>query len=197
MNFELLHIDEHVLVVSKAKGVLTTPAHGEEGLVDELDRLYFGRERLKVVHRLDKETSGVLVFARSEPAARQIAAQFAKHDVEREYHATVSGKVEADAGTIAEDVLGKKAKTHFRVERRGEGTTELSLRLETGRRNQIRLHLAGIGHPILGDERFGGPKWHLPGIALHAGSLGFRHPATGETVRFHSPVGPHATPPTS
>lgn len=188
MSHDLLHIDDDILVVNKAKGILTTPAHGEEGLVDELDRRHVGREKLHVVHRLDKATSGVLVFARTARAARKLSEQFAAHRAEREYVATVRGSIEADRGTIDENVLGKRAMTHFRVASRHDGATTVLLRLETGRRNQIRRHLAGIGHPILGDVRFGGPARDRVGIALHAGSLEFRHPSSGELVRFASQV---------
>lgn len=196
MTHAVLHIDDHVLVVAKDKGVLTTPAHGEEGLVDVLDRSHLSRERLAVVHRLDRDTSGVLVFARTARAARHLAAQFASHAAEREYVATVQGVVAADSGTLTEPVLGKKAVTHFRVTERGGATSTLTLRLGTGRRNQIRHHLAGIGHPIVGDTRFGGPAWDRAGIALHARSLGFRHPAAGEPMLFHCQVQANPTPAT-
>ncbi len=186
----LLHKDEHVLVVAKAKGVLTTPAHGEEGLIDELDRLHVGRERLAVVHRLDKDTSGILLFARTKRAASMLAEQFSRHTVMREYVAVVSGRVEEDSGTITQPVLGKGAVTNFHVESRAGNQTTLILRLKTGRRNQIRRHVASMGHPILGDIRFGGPQWDRDGIALHARSLGFVHPKTRLPLLFHQPE-PH------
>ncbi len=180
----LLHKDDQVLVVAKAKGVLTTPAHGEEGLVDELDRLYVARERLAVVHRLDKDTSGILVFARTKSAATMLAEQFSRHVVVREYVAVVSGRVATESGTITQPVLGKRSVTDFRVESRDENRTTLVLRLKTGRRNQIRRHVSSMGYPILGDVRFGGPPWDQQGIALHARVLGFNHPKTRLPLLF-------------
>lgn len=194
MLHRLVHLDDDLLVVSKAKGVLTTPAHGEEGLVDVLDRQYVGKRRLAVVHRLDKDTSGLIVFARTTEAARHLSAQFARHSAGRVYETTVQGLVASDSGMLSAPLDGQKALTHFEVVRRDVTTTTLTLTLETGRRNQIRRHLADIGHPILGDVRFGGPARSAPGIALHAKSLRFVHPRTGETVTFSCPGGPEHGP---
>lgn len=182
----VLHVDDHVIVVAKDAGVLTTPAHGRDGLVDLLDRAYFGRTKVAVVHRLDLLTSGLLVFARTPAAARHLAGQFAAHAVEREYVAVAEGRVADDAGRIGAKIDDKRAVTNFTVTSRGEGTTTLSVRLETGRRNQIRVHLAGLGHPLLGDVRFGAAPWR-DRIALHARRLGFVHPSTRKALAFELP----------
>lgn len=196
-SFTILHADEHVAVVVKDAGLLTVPAHGERCLVHELeaalDRIKFGRHGLKVVHRLDKLTSGVLVFARTPDAARLLAKQFAAHATEREYVAVVIGNLPLEAGTIAHDLDGKHAVTHFEVTARHGHATTIAVRLETGRKNQIRRHVAAEGHPVVGDERVAGDvarhsAWSFPRIALHARLLGFRHPRSGDLLHFEAPV---------
>jgi len=161
--------------------------------------------RVFVVHRLDRLASGLLVFATSPGAKRALQAQFAAHTVERTYLAVVEGRPARPEGTIASRLLddapgrvratrrpgqGRAAVTRWRVLRRGARHTLLEVGLETGRRNQIRVHLAGLGHPIAGDAAYGSRTDPLGRLALHAHVLGFDHPRTGARLRFVSPAPP-------
>jgi 23S rRNA pseudouridine1911/1915/1917 synthase len=211
--FRLLYEDPYLLVVDKAPGVLTVPNHGEPDTLLGALQGYLGRgrrqaPRLFVVHRLDRETTGVLVFARTAEAAHALKAQFAAHKPERLYLAIVAGTVREDTGTfrsrLATDPAlnqrstthpdaGKLAVTHYRVTRRLPGATAVEVRLETGRRNQIRVHFAEAGHPVLGDPRYAPerarhPRWKTRRMALHAAVLGFAHPVTGRPLRFEAPL---------
>ena len=209
--FVLLHEDDDILVVDKASGVLTVPTPRRERftLVDELSR-YLSRspritKRALVVHRLDRDTSGLLVFAKHEVARARLVAGWASH--ERTYATLVAGVLVSDEGTIRSRLLttraldrrsatdveaGEDATTHFRVLQRLVGATLLGVTLETGRRNQIRVHLKEAGHPILGDERYGGQHrhrlWDDRLLALHAQVLAFDHPRTGAAQRFETPL---------
>ncbi|MFM8412054.1 MAG: RluA family pseudouridine synthase [Alphaproteobacteria bacterium] len=187
----LVYHDEHVVVVDKPSGVLSAPTpEGDRGDVgDLLAREVLHGPRPRVVHRLDLETSGLLVLARSELANRALSAAFRVHDVEREYLAVVEGVPATHAWTIDEQVGGRPARTHLEREATcGTAAARLRARLETGRTHQIRLHLSGAGHPVLGDRRYGRrTAFDPPRLALHATVLGFAHPATGERLRFESP----------
>lgn len=161
---------------------------------------------VEVVHRLDRDTSGLLVFAKDAQTADALRDQFRVHSVERIYVAIVAGHVKSDAGTFDsylttnrdldrysthEDEAGERAITHYRVRSRGVDTTLVEVQLETGRRNQIRVHFAEAGHPVLGDRRYGserGAQAHWPDdrLALHAVVLGLVHPATQEFMRWES-----------
>jgi 23S rRNA pseudouridine1911/1915/1917 synthase len=193
----IVHVDAHVIVVDKPAGLVTapTPESDRGDLFDQLRRAY---GELYLVHRLDMPTSGLLVFARTRAANKLLGDAFVRHDIDREYRAVAIGAVAAQ--TIDRPVGGRRAVTHVTPvealggEARGiTGSTLLSVRLETGRGHQIRLHLAGLGHPIAGDHQHGGmaertfiPK--CPRLALHAALLGFTHPASGARVRYESPL---------
>lgn len=194
-GFTLVHLDDYLAVVDKQAGLLTVPAYGDPCLVDlleaQLDRQCFGRHRLAVVHRLDRQTSGLLVFARAPQIAAHLAKQFACHTTEREYLAVVGGCLNKDSDTLSSPVLGKRAVTNYRTVSTANNTTTVTIRLETGRRNQIRRHFAEIGHPVLGDTRFEPAAaahhlWPHTRLALHARTLGFVHPVTKQTVRFEA-----------
>jgi 23S rRNA pseudouridine1911/1915/1917 synthase len=193
--FEVVHEDEHVIVVDKPAGLVTHPAPGHRGptLADALDGF--------VVHRLDRDTSGLLVVARTEAVRDALQAQLKAREVRREYLALVSGHPEAETGTIDAPLgrdrrrrtvmstrtdVPRSAVTHFEVERRLPRTALLRLRLETGRTHQIRAHLAAIGHPVCGDPAYGGRacgrRLGLERQFLHATRLMFRHPVSGEMV---------------
>jgi 23S rRNA pseudouridine1911/1915/1917 synthase len=159
--------------------------------------------RVFVVHRLDRRASGLLVFATSAAAKRALQTQFAAHTVERTYLAVVEGRVARPEGTITSRLLddapgrvrethargrGRAAVTRWRVRHSGAGHTLLEVRLETGRRNQIRVHLAGLGHPIAGDVEYGSRTDPFGRLALHAQLLAFDHPRTGARMRFDSPA---------
>jgi 23S rRNA pseudouridine1911/1915/1917 synthase len=223
------HLDEHVVVVEKPSGVNTVrhPAELEwsesrreldptlEDLTQwavahQLDRPARELPRLRIVHRLDKETSGLVVFARSVLAERELGMQFRKHTVTRRYLAVVPGILSAQTirSNLVEDRgdgrrgstqlpgVGKEAVTHVSVEERLQGYTLLSCRLETGRTHQIRIHLSEAGHPVCGDKvyvkKVSGEvfddKSAAPRLALHATELGFTHPATGAELHWEMPL---------
>lgn len=194
-NYTIVHVDDYLVVVNKGPGLLTVPAYDEPCLVDqleqELDRLAFGRYRLAVVHRLDRQTSGLLVFARHPKVAALLAKQFAGHSVEREYAAIVAGTLLDDVGSFDGKVDDKRAVTHYTVTKRWQDATAIAVQLETGRRNQIRIHFAEAHHPVIGDTRFEPDTarhrfWPAPSLALHARILGFKHPATKAIVSFEA-----------
>lgn len=210
--FRVLHEDEHLVVVDKAAFVLTVPTdRREENTLVQRVSEYLARggraRRVQVVQRLDRGTSGILVLARTREAALDLRRQFSRHEPDREYIAFVAGVVASDGGTFdsrlatnrslsrysTRDAEGEHAVTRFVVETRGRDFTRVRVRLDTGRRNQIRVHFAEAGHPVIGDPRYAPERarhrrWRHRRLALHAAVLGFRHPATGKTLRFESPL---------
>jgi 23S rRNA pseudouridine1911/1915/1917 synthase len=191
----IVFCDEHMVVVDKPPGLLAAPTpEGDRGtLVDLLARDPAVGGAVFVVHRLDLPTSGLLVLARTPHANRALSERFRTHDVDREYLAAVRGRVDALPRTLSAPIGGRRAVTHLTHEASAAGgaATLLRARLETGRTHQIRLHLAGIGHPVLGDRQYGtreAKALEPPRLALHATVLGFAHPATGERLRFESPL---------
>ncbi len=212
-TFKVLYEDDEVIVVDKAAFVLTVPTDNKEDdtLVQRIGQ-YLGKggraRPVQVVQRLDRGTSGVLVFAITPTAATELIRQFSRHEPRREYLALVAGNVPEDKGTIESRLAtnkglsrystpnaseGERAVTHWQVEARFTGATLLRVRLETGRRNQIRVHLAEEGHPVLGDTRYLPDRarhklWNAKRQALHAALLAFRHPVTGQEMRFESPL---------
>jgi 23S rRNA pseudouridine1911/1915/1917 synthase len=180
--------DAHVIIADKPAGLVTAPTQ-ESDRGDLLDQLGRSHGEVYLVHRIDLPTSGLLVFARTRAANKILGDAFVRHDIEREYRAVAIGNVAAQ--TIDRDIEGRRAVTHVAPLEPLAGATLCAVRLETGRTHQIRIHLAGLGHPIAGDTQHGGeasrtfvPK--APRLALHAAVLGFAHPATGERVRFES-----------
>jgi len=201
----LVHEDAAMVVVDKQPGLLSMATERErERTAYRLlwDYLAAQRPRARpfIVHRLDRETSGLLVFAKSEATKRSLQAQFEARTVERVYVALVRGKVRREAGTLESRLVedkslrvhptsspeGKTAITSYRVIGHGQDTTLLELSLGTGRRRQIRVQLAAIGHPIVGDREHGGPSGPFRRLCLHAKRLGFVHPITGKPIRFDS-----------
>ena len=208
--FEIVFEDKHLIVVDKAAGVLTVPAHpGETNtLVNAVSRYFENRglrERAQLVHRLDRDVSGLLVFGKTREIAEQLQNQFEARKPEREYVAIVKGVIE-DEGTFESYLAstkelrqystqrrdeGQLAITHFRLEKAVRGASLVRVWLETGRRNQIRVHFAEAGHPILGDPKYrpeisSHAQWRAKRLALHAAVLGFRHPVTGKALRFEA-----------
>lgn len=217
-RLRILHEDRHVVIVDKPAGLLTlpTPDRERDTLVERATRYLAirngGRPYVGVIHRLDKNTSGALAFARSQTALRAFQALFKAHDIERQYLAVVEGCPRRDSGTIdlalvtdrgdlrrgvaREPGEGRRAVTHYRViERFGPVASLVACWLETGRTHQIRIHLAEMGHPVLGDPVYrprSQPrcKAQFHRQALHALTLGFHHPLTDEDVRVEAPLPP-------
>ena len=184
----IVHTDEHIIVADKPAGLVTapTPESDRGDLLDQLARRY---GEVYLVHRIDLPTSGLLVFARTREANLRLGAAFAAHDVDREYRAVAIGALAAQ--TIDRPIDGRRAMTRVEPIEALAGATLARVQLETGRTHQIRIHLAGVGHPIAGDTQHGGERSRTfvprpPRLALHAAVLGFSHPATGERVRFTS-----------
>jgi 23S rRNA pseudouridine1911/1915/1917 synthase len=211
----VLHEDRDLIVIDKPAGIVVHPSagHARGTLVNALlhhcgDSLsgIGGVSRPGIVHRLDKDTSGVMVVAKNDVAHQGLAAQFKAHSIERAYLALVRGTPRAHSGTIDAPIArhpthrkrfttrasgGRRAVTHWRVERRFARHSLLRVFLETGRTHQIRVHLASIGLPVAGDPVYGVGRRAaaLPGLrrqALHAAVLGFQHPCSGQRVRFEA-----------
>ena len=204
-----VHVDSQVAVVRKPAGVSTVPFDETETdtLVDRVHQALKASSRGNtappgIVHRLDKETSGLIVFARTLAAKRALKQQFRVHSVHRRYVAVAHGQVSAQTvrsrlvrdrgdsrrGSTENPTLGREAVTHVGVLEHLEGATLVECRLETGRTHQIRIHLAELGHPVLGEtlymKGYVGPILDAPRLMLHARELGFSHPSTGEPLRF-------------
>ena len=210
---EVIYEDQDVLVINKPSGMVVHPAHGNyEGTMvnallarcQDLSGIG-GVNRPGIVHRIDKDTSGLLMVAKNDLAHQGLTQQIKDHQVIRRYLALVHGQVQEPAGRVETPIgrhpndrkkmavvtrNGKMAITHYRVLERFREYTLIEARLETGRTHQIRVHLAYIGHPVAGDPVYGHRRPHLglSGQALHAGVLGFKHPRTGEDLEFSVPV---------
>jgi 23S rRNA pseudouridine1911/1915/1917 synthase len=206
----LVHVDERLAVVDKPAGLVVHPAPGHRGetLVSVLGELLGGGEqgRSGIVHRLDKDTSGLMIVARDDESHRRLAALIKRREVERAYLALIEGRPRSRSGTI-DAPLGRdhrapekravrgrgarEARTHFEVIESLPGDTLVEARLETGRTHQIRAHFAAIGHPVAGDPRYGHAGRHgLDRQFLHSARLGFEHPFSGEALRFESALPP-------
>ena len=213
---DIVYEDDDLLVVNKPKGMVVHPAPGnpDKTLVNAL--LYHcgdslsginGVARPGIVHRIDKDTSGLLIVAKNDFSHVRLAEQIQAHSFTRKYSAVVYGRVKEDSGTVDQPIgrhpverkkmailpnspSARKAVTHYEVTERFERFTRLSLRLETGRTHQIRVHMAFLGHPVAGDPVYGPKKviTSLSGQCLHAGLIGFTHPRTGEYLEFEAPL---------
>ena len=204
---EIIYEDKDIIVVNKPKGMVVHPANGNPDgtLVNSLmsickDSLsgIGGEIRPGIVHRLDKDTSGVIVVAKNDKAHINLSEQIKNHEVEKTYIALVKGVVKANEATIdmpigrstkdrkkmAVTKTGKNAITHFKVIKRFHNYTLLEVKIETGRTHQIRVHLSQIGYPIVGDTTYSNGKneWGIKGQCLHAKSLKFKHPITGKEM---------------
>ena len=209
MPLDIRYEDNHLIVVNKPKGLVVHPAAGNlsgtlvNGILFHCGLSSInGVERPGIVHRIDKDTSGLLVIAKTDEAHRGLAEQFEKHSITRIYRGVVFGRLKEDHGIVDAPIGrdpknrlrmavvsdGKHAVTHWSVREYFKDFTEIEARLETGRTHQIRVHMASMHHPLLGDTVYGAEKqpYKLSGQMLHAGTLGFEHPVTGEYIEFHS-----------
>lgn len=217
MPLEIVYEDEDVLVINKPKGLVVHPAagHSDDTLVNGL--LYAmgdslsginGELRPGIVHRIDKDTSGLLAVAKNDYAHTMLASQLKDHTMARTYEAIVCGNLKEDSGTIDAPIgrhpsdrkkmcvtqrNSRDAVTHWEVIRRYRGYTHIRCKLETGRTHQIRVHMAYIGHPILGDTVYGHKRKELgqDSQCLHAGALCFRHPRDGRPVMVFAELPPY------
>lgn len=212
---DVVYEDNDVIVVNKSVGMVVHPApgHPDGTLVNAL--LYHcgeslsginGERRPGIVHRIDRDTSGLLIAAKNDKAHLALAAQLQDHSLFRLYHAVAVGGFREDSGTIDAPIArhrtdrkkmavcrpgeGREAVTHWQVVDSRNGYTHLTCRLETGRTHQIRVHMASIGHPLLGDTVYGAKKPYpgLDGQCLHAAQLTFTHPSTGEPMTVQAPL---------
>lgn len=211
---DILYEDDALLVVNKPKGMVVHPSAGHYSgtLVNAV--MYHCRDELSgingvirpgIVHRIDKDTTGSLIVCKTDAAHLHIAEQIKNHSCNRRYRGIVIGNITDDTGTVTgaigrdpkdrkkmaiNEKNGKPAVTHYKVLERFGNYTYMEFALETGRTHQIRVHMASIGHPLLGDEVYGGRhvsgKWHLQGQTLHAMHLGFIHPVTSEFLEINA-----------
>ncbi len=206
---KIIYEDRDIIVVDKPAGVLSVPQpkssmpNLEDQVKAYLKRKYKTGSYLKALHRLDAETSGAIVFAKSKDGER-LEESFRRHDIGRDYLAVVEGHIEKDSGRIegriekgrfgggrkarpAKGAEGRVAVTEYRVKERYSGSTLLEISVRTGRTHQIRVHLSHMGNPVIGDKLYGATR-PFPRQALHARYLRFRHPVTGKKMKFESRV---------
>lgn len=211
---DILYEDDDLLMVNKPKGMVVHPSAGHltGTLVNAV--MYHCKDRLSgingvmrpgIVHRIDMDTTGVLVICKNDKAHNHVAAQLKEHSITRKYRAIVHGVIKEEEGTVDAPIgrhpverkkmaagvkNGKRAVTHYRVLQRFRNHTYIECQLETGRTHQIRVHMASIGHPLLGDTVYGPAKnpLHLQGQTLHAQVLGLIHPTTGEYLEVEAPL---------
>ena len=210
MDLDIVYEDEDVILINKPKGTVVHPApgHTTDTLVNGL--LYHCKDNLSgingvarpgIVHRIDRDTTGILIVCKNDMSHNSIAAQLKEHSINRRYRALVHGNIKEDTGTVERPIgrhpidrkkmainekNGKPAITHYTVLERFGNYTLIECKLETGRTHQIRVHMTSIGHPLVGDEVYGPAKcpFKLQGQCLHAMVLGFVHPRTGEYMEF-------------
>lgn len=216
---DILYEDEDLLIVNKPKGMVVHPAvgHSTGTLVNAI--MYHcqgnlsginGEIRPGIVHRIDKDTTGSLIICKNDEAHRNIAEQIKEHSVTRRYVGVVAGTFSEESGTVEgaigrhpndrkrmtiNEKNGKPAVTHYRVLQTLKGASFMEFELETGRTHQIRVHMASISHPLLGDTVYGNSKnpYKLQGQALHARTIGFIHPTTGEYIEVSAPIPEYMT----
>ncbi len=210
LGLDVIYEDEYVAVINKPKGMSVHPGAGinegtvVNGLLYELDSLSTinGVERPGIVHRIDKDTTGLLMVAKNDIASKSLTEQLSKHECNRVYHALVYGVINETKGRINAPIgrdpddrkkmavvkNGKEAITNFKVLKRFKDFTYIECKLETGRTHQIRVHLEYIGHPLVGDRLYGRKRKIIgdQGQFLHAKTIGFKHPKTGEWMEFDS-----------
>ena len=215
MDLDVLYEDEDIILINKPKGMVVHPAAGHythtlvNGLLDHCRGQLSGINgvmRPGIVHRIDMDTTGVIIACKNDLAHSCLAEQLKEHSITRRYQAIVHGVLKEDEGTVDAPIgrhpverkkmsinynNGREAVTHYKVLRRFRQYTHVECRLETGRTHQIRVHMASIHHPLLGDAVYGPARGPIPGLqgqTLHAGVLGIRHPRTGAYMEFTAPL---------
>lgn len=215
MDLDVLYEDEDIILINKPKGMVVHPAAGHythtlvNGLLDHCRGQLSGINgvmRPGIVHRIDMDTTGVIIACKNDLAHSCLAEQLKEHSITRRYQAIVHGVLKEDEGTVDAPIgrhpverkkmsinynNGREAVTHYKVLRRFRQYTHVECRLETGRTHQIRVHMASIHHPLLGDAVYGPARCPIPGLqgqTLHAGVLGIRHPRTGTYMEFTAPL---------
>ena len=204
---KIVYEDAYLIVINKREGLLSIATNREKertaySILTEYVQRSAKQHRVFIVHRLDKDTSGLMVFAKDERTKRNFQDNWENIVTDRRYVAVVSGEMEKSAGTVvswlkdnkmyvtyssAEDNGGDKAITHYQTVKRGNGYSLLELKLETGRKNQIRVHMQDLKHPIVGDTKYGNGDDPIGRLGLHAFKLCFYHPVTGERMEFETP----------
>lgn len=202
-GLQLIFVDEHLIIVDKPAGLLSVPGRGEDKADCLVSRVHARFPEALAVHRLDMATSGLLVLARGEAMHKAFSRLFREREVAKRYVAVLDGLLEQTEGEVdlplicdwpnrprqkVDHEIGKHSLTKFRLLKldRSENTSRVELEPITGRSHQLRVHMAALGHPILGDDLYGREGAHDPGrLLLHASDLAFAHPASGEPMRFH------------
>lgn len=203
-GLKVIYEDRYLIAIDKPVGLLSVPLDDSFAKRHALGLLrdHYQTEQIFAVHRIDRETSGCLLFARGKESEERLKTLFEKHDLIREYFAIVEGRMNVPSGTWESRLLeleslhvvetdaeeGREAITHFTVVRRSPKYTYLKLRLETGRKHQIRVHCKTAGHPVLGDERYGSTENPIRRMCLHALNLELVHPFTGNKMALHAPL---------
>lgn len=207
-GIKIIHEDEHLIVIQKQAGILSISTDEEKentaySMLWDHVKSQKKSNKIFVVHRLDRETSGVMLFAKTFEVKRQLQERWLKTILERTYLAVVEGKVEKEEGTIESYLKetrslmvyssdnpksGQRSVTHYKVMNRNSQYSLLKVNLETGRKNQIRVHMKEIGHPIAGDKKYGAKTNPLKRLGLHAQVLSFTHPVTHEEMRFETKI---------
>jgi 23S rRNA pseudouridine1911/1915/1917 synthase len=208
-GLEIIHEDKDIIVINKEAGLLTMASNKEKNktayaTLSEHVKKSNQDNKIYIVHRLDRETSGLILFAKNEEIKTKLQDSWNDTIQERTYIAIVEGKMEEQAGTVTSFLTeseasmivhssqnpkkGKKAITHYKVMNFKKGFSMLKVNLETGRKNQIRVHMQDLKHPVIGDKKYGSTCSPIERLALHAQVIAFNHPVTGRLVRFESPI---------
>lgn len=201
-GLKIIFEDRYLIAIDKPVGLLSVPLDDSTAKRHALGllRLHYRTDQIYAVHRIDRETSGVLLFARGKESEHRLKDLFEKHDLLREYLAIVEGRIAENSGSwqsnlielpnldVVESPEGRVAITHFEVLRRSAKYSYLRLVLETGRKHQIRVHCKAAGHPVVGDQRYGSTENPMDRLCLHARYLSLVHPFTGKNLSFSSPL---------
>lgn len=207
-GLKILYEDSYIIIIDKQSGLLSIATAKERQqtayfILTEHVRKVNRKSRIHIVHRLDKDSSGVMMFAKSIEVQEMLQRNWEKAVIDRKYVVVVEGMVEEPQGTIISwlkessalimysckfDNGGQKAITHYQVLKKNEDYTLLEAKLETGRKNQIRVHMQSIGHSIIGDKKYGATQNPIKRLGLHALLLAFKHPVTGEDMRFETNI---------